>query len=180
MQLAVARSVGFTNTASPMTLCRWRIAAGVWTLAGVLEAFGQVDPTKRELVQIGYNQPLEGHGPLAAYGFYFWNKPEFLQSSNLTMRLAVAPVYVDSELGISRAFGPNTDIGLGVAGGAFADSYNDVHLGEYIREESFLGHAGEVSSSLYHLINPGSQIPLYAVLRGAAHYSAYTDESETA
>jgi hypothetical protein len=163
-----------------MTLGRRKSLAALFAVCGALEAFGQIDPTKRELIQLGYNQPLEGHGPLAAYGFYFWNKPGFLQESNLTLRLALAPVYVDSELGISRALGPNTDVGLGLAGGAFADSYNEVHLGDYIRSESFLGHGGEVSSSVYHLFNPGSQIPLYGMVRGAAHYSAYVDESETA
>ena len=157
-----------------------RTILGALWVCGTLGALGQIDPTKRELIQLGYNQALEGHGPLAAYGFYFRNQPRFLEESNLTLRLAVAPVYLDSELGISRLLGPNTDVGVGVAGGAFADSYNEVRLGDYVRRESFLGHGGEVSSSVYHLFNPGSRIPLYGLIRGAAHYSAYVEEDETA
>lgn len=180
VHLAVAPPWSFAKTPARMTLARRTILTVVWALGGALMAFGQIDPAKRELIQLGYNQPLEGHGPLAAYGFYFRNKPNFLQDSNLTLRLAVAPVYVDTELGISRAFGNHTDLGIGLAGGGFADSYNEVHLGDYIRSESFLGNGGEISSSLYHLFNPGSRIPLYGVVRGAAHYSAYSDEDKTA
>ena len=51
----------------------------LWTvilLLGVaLGASAQIDPTKRELIQLGYNQPFQGVGPLAAYGFYYLNKP---------------------------------------------------------------------------------------------------------
>lgn len=150
------------------------------TLHIASSAFAQIDPTKRELIQLGYNQPLEGRGPLAAYGFYYLNKPVFLDRTNLTLRLAVAPVYMDSEVGLARAFGPNTDVGLGLAGGGFADGYSEVHGGKYEQEESFLGHGGEVSSSVYHLFNPGQQIPLYAVLRGAVHYSAFAEDDKTA
>jgi hypothetical protein len=156
------------------------ILAGILLIGGVLSSFAQIDPTKRELIQLGYNQPIEGTGPLAAYGFYFRNTPGFLQHSNLTLRLAVAPVYVDSELGISHVLSPNTDLGIGLAGGGFADSYSEVRQGKYLRKESFIGHAGDVSSSLYHLFNPGQMIPLYGLVRGAVHYSAYAEDSKTA
>ena len=160
---------------------------GTRTILGILVFAGfsatclhaQIDPARRELIQLGYNQPLEGRGPLAAYGFYYLNKPNFLHSSNLTLRLAAAPVYMDSELGISRVFGPDTDVGIGLAGGGFADGYSEVDQGKYQRGESFLGHGGEVSSSLYHLFNPEARIPLYAMLRGAMHYTVYADDSNT-
>jgi hypothetical protein len=154
--------------------------AGVVTLAFTVGASAQIDPTKRELIQLGYNQPLIGKGPLAAYAFYYLNKPEFLHRTNLTLRLAVAPVYLDSELGVARALGPHTDIGLGFAGGGFANGYSEVHRGKFKQRESFVGHGGEASASVYHLLNPGSRIPLHAVLRGAVHYSTYQDDSETA
>jgi len=143
-------------------------------------ARAQIDPVRRELVQLGYNQPLEGHGPLAAYAFYFMNRPAFLHESNLTLRLALAPVYMDSELGFSSALGPETDLAVGLAGGGFADSYAEVREGNYRKSESFLGHSAEVSSSIYHLFNPDSRIPLHGVVRVAAHYSAYTDDDKTA
>jgi hypothetical protein len=149
-------------------------------LNGLLPASAQIDPTKRELIQIGYNQPLQGRGPLAAYAFCYLNKPNYFDHTNLTLRLAIAPVYLDSELGLTGALGPKTDLGIGVAGGGFADSYSEVRQGKYEREESFVGHNGEVSTSVYHLFNPSAQIPLYAVLRGAAHYSVYVDDNDTA
>src|SRR5258708_3309652 len=89
-------------------------------------AFSQIDPYPRELIQLGYNTSFEGHVPLAGYAFYFRNQPEFLNRSNLTLRLAVAPTYLDSELGFSRLFGEYTDLGIGVAGGGFADSYSEI------------------------------------------------------
>ena len=155
-------------------------SAGLLLLAFALGASAQIDPAKRELIQLGYNQPLIGKGPLAAYGFYYLNKPDYFHRTNLTLRLAVAPVYLDSELGIARVLGPNTDIGIGLAGGGFAEGYSEVHRGKFEQQESFVGHGGEISASLYHLFNPGSQIPLYAVLRGAAHYSTYEDDDKTA
>jgi hypothetical protein len=156
----------------------WLAGLGWLGATGIVS--GQIDPVRRELIQLGYNQPLEGRGPLAAYGFYYLNKPEFLERTNLTLRLAVAPVYLDSELGVARVLSPSTDVGFGLAGGGFADSYSEVDNGKYERRESFLGHGGEVSTSVYHLFNPASRIPLYALVRGAAHMSTYADDSETA
>src|SRR5437899_7955104 len=75
----------------------------------------QLDPEYRRLLQLGYNQPLEGKGPIAAYGFFYYNNPHFY-ATNLTLRAAVAPVYLDSELGFKGLLGPNTDVGIGVAG----------------------------------------------------------------
>src|SRR5687767_4937816 len=92
------------------------------TIGCVDHGYAQVDPAKRELVQIGYNQPIEGKGPMAGYAFYYLNLPQFIKT-NLTLRIAVAPVYMDTELGIREVFSPYTDIGIGVHGGGFADSY---------------------------------------------------------
>jgi hypothetical protein len=142
-------------------------------------ASGQIDPVKRELIQFGYNAALEGHPPLSAYAFYYRNQPDFLRT-NLTLRLAIAPTYVDSELGISQALGAHTDLGIGVAGGGFADSYYEIRQGKFLQQESFDGHGGEMSLSLYHLFNPGQTIPLYGVLRGVAHFATYAATSDTA
>ncbi len=141
--------------------------------------FAQVDPIKRDLIQLGYNQAFEGHAPFAGYAFYYHNQPNFLRT-NLTLRLAVAPVYVDSEFGFVQGLGPNTDFGLGLAGGGFADSYNEIHGGTYYPSQSFDGNGAEISASVYHLFNPGDLIPLNLVLRGTAHYSTYDPGSETA
>jgi hypothetical protein len=58
---------------------------------------------------------VEGHAPLAGYAFYYHNQPDFLRT-NLTLRLAVAPVYLDSELGFVHGLGPNTDFAIGAGG----------------------------------------------------------------
>ncbi len=158
----------------------WRILVLAAALGWTSGAQAQIDPVQRELIQLGYNQPLEGRGPLAAYAFYYLNQPQYLRHSNLTLRLAVAPVYLDSELGFRGALGAHTDLGVGLAGGGFADSYSEVRGGSYERGESFLGHGGMVSSSLYHRFNPDARMPLHAVLRGGVHYSTYNGDSQTA
>lgn len=144
-----------------------------------LAGLAQIDPVKRDLIQLGYNQAFEGHAPFAGYAFYYHNQPDFLRT-NLTLRLALAPVYLDSELGFVHGLGPNTDFGLGLAGGGFADSYNEVRGGTYYPTESFEGSGGEISASVYHLFNPGDLIPLTLVLRGTAHYSAFDRLDSTA
>src|SRR5579863_10308355 len=103
-----------------------------------LNAPGQVDPDKRELVQFGFSQAVEGASPVAAYGYYYLNEPNFLKT-NLTFRVALAPVYVDSEFGFVGLLGPNTDLGIGIAGGGFGDNYYEFHEGKYFPEESFSG-----------------------------------------
>ena len=141
-------------------------------------ARAQIDPVKRDLVQLGYNGAFQGHSPLAAYAFYYRNQPGFLRT-NLTLRLAIAPTYLDSELGIAGALGPQTDLGLGVAGGGFADSYTEIRQGKYLPGESFTGHGGEASVSLYHLFNPQDRIPLNGLVRGTAHFSTYDRDDDT-
>ena len=143
-----------------------------------LAASAQIDPVHRDLIQFGYNQPVEGRAPLAGYMYYYHNQPDFLRT-NLTLRLALAPTYLDSELGFDHALGPNTDFGLGAAGGGFADSYNEIRGGKWIEGESFDGHGAELSANVYHLFNPGQLIPLNLVVRGVAHYSVY-ERNETA
>jgi hypothetical protein len=139
----------------------------------------QIDPVKRDLVQFGYNQPIEGREPLAAYAYYYHNDPDFFRT-NLTLRIALAPTYLDSELGLAQALGPQTDLGIGLAGGGFADNYNEIRGGKWIEDESFDGFGGELSTSLYHLFDPGKLIPLNLVVRGAFHYSAYARDETAA
>ena len=151
---------------------------GVFFLGGLICAFGQIDPDKRQLFQIGFNQPIEGRGPISAYAFYLNNHPGFIRT-NITLRLAIAPVYVDSELGFAHALGEQTDFAIGVAGGGFADSYSEVRSGKLVDEESFTGHGGEISASIYHLFNPDKLIPLSGILRASAHQSVYERDSDT-
>lgn len=156
---------------------------GFWVFVVVLIATqvlsrAQLDPEKRRLLQVGYNLPLEGRGPIAGYGFFYYNQPEFF-STNRSLRLAIAPIYLDSEFGFKGLLGEHTDLGLGLAGGGFADSYFEIRRGKFLDEESFTGHGGEFSTSAYHLFNPGQEIPLWGVLRGSVHQSFYSKDSDT-
>ena len=139
----------------------------------------QIDPEKRQLVHIGYNQPIQGKGPLAVYGFYYRNQPNFLSQTNLTLRLAIAPLYLDAELGMTGFIGPNTDLAFGLAGGGYADSYFEVRRGEYLRGESFDGHGAEASVSVYHRFNPDAEIPFNGVFRLAARNHWFEKSSKT-
>jgi hypothetical protein len=149
-----------------------------WLLLIPITALAQIDPVKRQLFQFGYNAALEGHAPISGYAFYYRNDPGFVRS-NLTLRLEVAPVYLDSELGISHTLTESTDLGIGLAGGGFADSYSEVREGKYRPRESFTGHGYETSLSLYHLANPHRQIPLNLVVRGILHHSIYSRDDDT-
>jgi hypothetical protein len=151
----------------------------VLTSFSTVQTRAQMDPESRRLIQFGFNQPVEGHSPISGYGFYYHNQPGF-PSTNTTLRLAVAPIYLDSELGFSRLLGPNTDVAVGLAGGGFAHTYSEIRGGKYFTEESFIGHGGEVSSSLYHRFNPDHEIPLWLVVRGSAHRFMYEREDRTA
>ncbi len=142
-------------------------------------ASAQIDPVKRDLIQMGYNQPVEGQAPVAGYAYYYHNQPDFLRT-NLTWRLALAPVYLDTELGFVHGLGEHTDFALGAAGGGFADSYNEIDGGKYNKAESFNGNGGELSASIYHRFNPDQMIPLNWVLRGTGHFTTYDKNSTTA
>ncbi len=139
----------------------------------------QIDPYKRQLLQFGYNQPTKGHWPMAGYLFYLLNQPDFPRP-DLTLRLAVAPTYLDSEIGFHQALGPYTDLALGLSGGGFADSYNEIRRGKYLIDESFTGHGGSASVSLYHRFNPTQRLPLNAVVRGIIDYSSFERDDATA
>jgi hypothetical protein len=140
--------------------------------------FAQIDPVARDLIQFGYDQAVEGRGPFSGYAFYYHNQPDFLRT-NLTLRLAVAPVYFDSELGFSGGLGPHTDFAIGLAGGGFGDSYNEIRGGKFLSRESFTGNGGEISFSVYHLFNPADRVPLNLILRGTVHHSIFDRDGDT-
>jgi hypothetical protein len=140
-------------------------------------ALGQIDPQQRELVQLGFSQAVQGASPVGAYAYYYLNEPNFF-GTNITLRLA--PVYLDSEIGFAHLLGPNTDLGVGLAGGGFADNYYEVRQGKYVPSESFTGDGAEGSISVYHLFNPGQLIPLSGLVRVKARLSMYQGNDELA
>src|SRR5262245_43531462 len=120
----------------------WRWCCFLLGCLGPLTALGQIDPIQRTLLQVGYNVAMQSHPPLSGYAYYYRNQPNVLCDSNLTLRLAIAPTYLDSELGFSHLLGKNTDFGVGIAGGGFADNYNETRDGKFEPHESFTGHSG--------------------------------------
>jgi hypothetical protein len=139
----------------------------------------QLDPFPRNLLQLGYDLPIEGQGPQALYAYYYYSDPDFL-NSNTTFRMAAAPVYLDSEFGLRNLLSPTTDLGIGLAGGVFGDNHYEVRQGDFLREESFFGHGGGASLSLYQRLNPERLVPLNFILRGGARYLTYMRSQDTA
>jgi hypothetical protein len=161
------------------------LALALGLASGGLKA--QIDPDHRLLVQAGYNQPLEGRGPIAAYAYLYWNEPNY-PWTNTTLRAAISPAYLDTELGFKDLLGRGTSIGLGLAGGGFADSYADVQRGYLIDASSFFGAGVDASASLYHTFNPLepgqqpkklSEAPLQFVLRNSMRGSFYSPNDTT-
>jgi hypothetical protein len=141
-------------------------------------AFAQIDPVRRDLVEFGDDQPVHGHFPLAAYVFYYLNRPQFGDADH-ALRLAIAPTYLDGEWAVRHALGANTDFALGVQGGAFATDYDEIRAGRWRRDQSFKGYDGAIDANAYHLFNPGALIPLYGVLRGGFRYIAFARDGDT-
>ncbi len=146
-------------------------------MGGAALIHAQVDPYPRSLVQLGYDQSLSGRGPQSLYAYYYYNNPEFLRT-NVALRLAVAPVYLDGEIGF-RQLVPRTDVGLGINGGGFGENYYEVRRGHYLKRESFDGHGGGASLHLYHRLNPTHRIPLNLVVQGGPHFSTYSATGRT-
>lgn len=139
----------------------------------------QVDPERRRLLHLGLDRPMSGSGPAGAYVFFYSNEPQFLRK-NMNLRMVLAPVYIDGELGFTKV-ARQTDGALGVAGGGFVESYNEVRAGHYHKDESFDGHTLAANGSLYPRLSPDSwRIPLNMVLRIGAHASWYGSRSDTA
>jgi hypothetical protein len=143
-----------------------------------LPAKAQIDPAPRQILHAGFDTSLKDQGPFGAYLFYYWNIPHVI-NTNQFLRLAIAPVYVDGELGFKSLLGENTDFAVGAFGGLYANSYQEVDAGNWRKDESFDGNGGGVSASIYHRFNPDQQIPLTGVLRARMNYLSFDDTSDT-
>ena len=141
--------------------------------------YSQIDPEPRNLLQLGVNQSLHNDGPTAAYAFYYWNMPN-VPATNTTLRLAIAPVYADGELGFKGLLGENTDLGVNIFGGGLYNSYDEVRQGNYYRDESFNGNGVGAALSVYHNFNPGATVPLNGIVRASMNYHVFSDTSDTA
>ena len=148
-------------------------------LLAAIQGHAQIDPEHRDLLELGYDQPLVGQGPQGVYAYFYYNHPDFF-GTNIALRVAIAPVYVDSEIGFKQLISPYTDVGIGINGGGYGDNYYEVRQGDYIKAESLDGHGGGASASVYQLLNPGMLIPLNLVARGGFHVSTFSTADQTA
>src|SRR6516164_5843334 len=90
-----------------------RLLAGISLLMLVgFAAKAQIDPAPRQLLQLGVNSSLHDQGPMGAYAFYYWNMPN-VPTTNEVLRFAIAPVYIDSDLGFKNLLGDHTDLAVG-------------------------------------------------------------------
>lgn len=147
-------------------------------LTAVWTALAQLDPEARNILHLGVNQSLHDDGPQAHYLFYYWNRPDF-PSTNQTLRLVIAPTYVDGEFGLKGVLGEGTDLGLSLFGGGYAYNYDEVRRGNYYRDESFDGNGGGASVSVYHLFNPARRVPLIGLVRATVNYRSFDETDDT-
>ena len=154
-----------------------------WTAAFIVLAvspsLAQVDPERRSQLEGGYEQGLGSPGPSAPYFYVYLNRPNIMASSD-TLRLVVAPVYFDGELGIKNALGRFGDAGIGLNGGGYAFGQIEVFRGDEKRGESFTGHGGGPSFSAYPSLGKIGPVPLNGILRVSASYSDYRRSYATA
>ena len=163
---------------SPLTGSRLLAGAAALTLVA-FNASAQIDPAPRQLLELGGDASVTDSGPMGAYAFYYWNMVN-VPTTNQFLRLVIAPVYVDSELGFKGLLGEHTDLGIGAFGGLYANSYQEVDGGRWYKNQSFNGNGGGASVSLYHLFNPDQHIPLNGVLRARMNYESFDTTSDTA
>jgi len=154
------------------------LAAAV-LLALAPSARAQIDPTRRVLLLGGYEQGLFHPGPVAPYAYAYMNVPEVAGSST-ALRLVVAPVYVDTEMGFMNAIGKYSDAGIGFSGGGYALGQTEVRRGDEKRGESFTGHGGGPSLALYPKFGNVGPVPVNGVVRGAASWADYRRNYATA
>jgi hypothetical protein len=152
--------------------------AAIGLLFFATTASAQLDPIARNQIEFGYDLPVTGQGPQAAYAYYHYNNPR-LADSNIVARVAVAPAYLDGEIGFKSLLSPHTDVGIGVQGGAFGENYYEVRQGKYWKEESFDGHGGGMSLGIYHRMNPDQMIPLSLILKGGSRYVSFHTTKNT-
>ena len=139
----------------------------------------QIDDARRFQLEGGFEQGLGETGPKSPYLFAYLNRPGVYGSST-TLRLALAPVYLDGEVGFTNAFGHYSDAGIGLSGGGYAFGQTEVYRGDEKRGESFIGHGGGPSFSAYPHLGHVGPAPLSGVLRIAASFTDYIRDSATA
>jgi hypothetical protein len=156
-----------------------RFAAAFLLVLLAAPARAQMDPNRRLQLEGGYEQGLGQPGPKSPYFYLYLNRPHVFHSSS-TLRMAIAPVYVDAELGIRKFFGPFADAGIGLSGGGYAFGQTEVFRGDERRGESFVGHGGGPSFTAYPRVVKIGPVPVHGVFRVSASYADYRRNNSTA
>ncbi|MBL9139270.1 MAG: hypothetical protein JNK85_25605 [Verrucomicrobiales bacterium] len=154
-----------------------RISCGLTSVLLAAATHGQIDPVNRQLLHFGYNQPIEGRSPISIYAFYLHNQTNFVRP-DWTLRAAIAPVWLDAQLGLRSILGDDTDLGILIAGGGFARNYEEIRMGEWEQGESFTGHGFTFGPALYHRFNPDQRLPLNGVLSATAEGSFFSRDDD--
>ena len=114
-------------------LAQLLLAAGLWLLNGS-HCLAQIDPEPRNLLELGCDEPLAGLGLQGAYACCDSNRPDFF-GTNMDVRMAITPVYVDGKLGSiphpatnNSGFLDNINLSLNPSVGFPATHLNDTSL----------------------------------------------------
>jgi hypothetical protein len=156
---------------------RHGLAALTAMLCLAAPARAQIDDTKRLLFESAYEDAL-APSPTGAYAYLYMNRPG-VAGPGSAFRLALAPVFIDAELGLPGIFGSRTDVGFGFSGGGYAFSRQEAVRGDLRRGESFIGHGGGPSLSFYPKIGSIGPVPLGGVFRFSAVYTDYQATAQT-
>lgn len=155
------------------------VLLGILMLTWTGAAKAQLDPQRRTNLEVGIETPILGNGPLDGYGFLLLNRPHF-PTEDSYLRVVVSPVYLASELVRDRWPAAGNAVGLGIAGGFFADNFNEFRDGDYKRRESFWGHGGAASLSYYwRQLRIAGVLPVEGQLRLRPQYAVYTTGPDT-
>ncbi len=141
-------------------------------------ASAQVDPEPRTNIELGFEGPLRGNGPLSGYSFLLWNRPHF-HDKDLYLRVALSP-YIQSELIRDNWPVDGHAVGLSIGGGFFENNFNEIRNGVYARSESFWGNGVDAAASYYlHLHKIADLMPVEAEIRLRSQYAIYERTSDT-
>lgn len=145
-------------------------------LAGTAAA--QIDPEPRANLELGFEGPLRGNGPVSGYGFFLWNRPHF-HDEDLYLRAVVSP-YIFLEAIRDNWPGEGQAVGVNIGGGFFVNDFDQIQNGVFKRSESFQGNGTEASVSYYvHPFKIAGLLPVDFQVRLGTEYAFYQRTGDT-
>ncbi len=141
-------------------------------------AFAQIDPEPRANLELGFEGPLRGNGPVSGYGFFLWNRPHFLDQ-DLYVRAVVSP-YIFLEAVRDNWPGKGQAVGVNIGGGFFINNFDQIQNGVYRRSDSFQGNGAGASVSYYvHPFKIADRLPVDGQIRLGTEYALYERNGDT-